>query len=114
MELDKNGIAVDVEDVSVTIVYESKEEADWMKEAMADGRVQFLEWHPIEIREGEIEEIVGLLPEEGQEVILTTKGGFVTIDVFDYVEAGGFFENYDFDEVLAWAPMPEPYKKRED
>lgn len=109
--IDKNGKAVDIEDVSVTIVYESKEEADRMKEGMASGRVRLTEWRLIEIRD---EEIVGVLPEEGQEVILTTKYGFVTIDVFDYVEAGGFFENYEFDEVLAWAPMPEPYKKMED
>ena len=113
--IDKNGKAVDLEDVSVTIICESKEEADQMREGMADGRVRLMEWHPIEIKD---EKIIGLLPEEGQEVILTTEGGFITTDVFDYFEngeeGGFFFENYDLDEVRAWMPMPGPYEKRED
>lgn len=113
MELifDKNGNAVDIEDVSVTIICESKEEADRLREGMADGRVRLTEWHPIEIRDGEI---VGLLPEDMEEVILTTKGGFITTDTFLRDGEVCYFDNYDIDEVQAWAPMPESYEKRED
>lgn len=60
-------------------------------------------WNYISIEDGKV---IGVLPEAGQEVILTTEGGFVTTDIFDYVEEGGFFENYDLDEVRAWMPMP--------
>ena len=68
-------------------------------------------WNYISIKDGEV---VGLLPEEGQEVILTTEGGYITTDVFDYVEEGGFFENYDIDEVRAWMPMPKPCRPIDD
>lgn len=68
-------------------------------------------WHYISIKD---DKVVGLLPEAGETVILTIIGGYVTTDVFDYVEEGGFFEDYDFDEVLAWMPMPEPYTGEED
>ena len=108
--IDKNGKAVSLENVSVTIICESKEEADRVKEAMTEGRIQQMEWHPVEVRDGEI---VGVLPEAGDEVILTTEGGFITTDVLYYVEEGVFFENYDIDEVRAWMPMPQPYEKKE-
>lgn len=109
--IDKNGKAVDIEDVSVTIICESKEEADRMREGMADGRVRLMEWHPIEVRD---EEIVGLLPEDGEEVILTIEeGGYVTKDIFCREDDGCYFESYDIDEVRAWMPFPEPYEKKE-
>jgi len=103
--IDKNGKAVDLEDVSVTIVYESKEEADRMKEGMASGKVQQLEWHPIEVRDGKV---IGDIPEVGQDVILTLDNGYVTVDTFpDDYESDGFFWG-----VLAWAAA-QPYEEKE-
>lgn len=48
------------------------------------------------------------LPEDGQEVLITTKNGFVTSTTYD---ADYFvFESYeDVDDVVAWMPMPEPF-----
>lgn len=109
--IDKNGKAVDFEDVSVTIICESKEDADQMKEGMTDGRVRLTEWHPIEVRDGEI---VGSLPEDGQAVLVSTIFDGVTVDVFYEDQDSGFFEDWDFDQVIAWAPLPEPYKKKEE
>jgi hypothetical protein len=109
--IDKNGKAVDIEDVSVTIIFESKEEADRVKEAMTEGRVQQMEWHPIEIRDGEID---GELPEDGQVVLVSTIYDGVIVDVFCADEDGGFFEDWDWPQVKAWAEMPEPYKPREE
>lgn len=112
--IDKNGKAVDLADVSVTLICDSKEEADRLREGMTDGRVRLVEWHPIEIRDGKV---TGELPEEGQEVILTIEGGFIGgfigTDVFNRVEDGCFFESYNIDEVRAWMEKPEPYEKRE-
>lgn len=115
--IDKNGKAVDLEDVSVTLIYESKEEADQMKEAMADGRVRFLEWHPIELRDGKV---IGERPDDGQvvfvSVIFARGERGVTTDVFcrDREADYGYFEDWDWPQVKAWAPMPEPYEERED
>lgn len=112
--IDKNGKAVDIEDVSVTIICESKEEADQMKEGMTDGRVRLMEWHPIEIRD---EEVIGLLPEDGQMVLISVlyargKQG-VTTDMFCIDQKGSYFEDWDWSQVTAWAPLPEPYKVEE-
>ena len=49
------------------------------------------------------------LPEDGQEVLVSTKWG-VSLDTF-CVDEGCWFENHpDRGEVLAWMPLPEPYK----
>lgn len=53
------------------------------------------------------------LPDDGQEVLITSKYGSVDKTTF-YTDCGCYFENYeDYDEVIAWQPLPEPYKERE-
>ncbi len=52
------------------------------------------------------------LPKYGKEVLTCSNGGFIEIQSF---EDGGYWENQkgdwtDFDEVIAWQPLPEPYK----
>ena len=113
--IDKNGNAVDVEDVSVTIICESKEEADRLREGMASGRVRLMEWHPIEIRD---EEVIGLLPEDGQMVLISViyaRGERGVIKTM-FCREGElcYFEDWGMSRVTAWAPMPEPYEKREE
>lgn len=112
--IDKNGKAVDIEDVSVTIICESKEEVDQLKEGMADGRVRLMKWHPIEVRD---EEIVGLLPEDGQIVLISViyargESG-VTTDMFCEDRDGSYFEDWDWPQIKAWAEMPKPYEKKD-
>ena len=53
------------------------------------------------------------LPEEGQDVLITTCTGVVLIDTFfnDYDGCG--FEGYDIEDVKAWMPLPEPYEPQE-
>lgn len=54
------------------------------------------------------------LPEDGQEVLVTSKYGSVDKTTF-YTDCGNYFENYeDYDEVIAWQPLPEPYKEGND
>lgn len=53
------------------------------------------------------------LPDDGQEVLITSKYGSVDKTTF-YTDCGDYFEQYeDYDEVIAWQPLPEPYKERE-
>ena len=53
------------------------------------------------------------LPEDGQEVLITSKYGRVDKTTF-YADCGNYFENYeDYDEAIAWQPLPKPYKERD-
>lgn len=53
------------------------------------------------------------LPDDGQEVLITSKYGSVDKTTF-YTDCGNYFENYeDYDEVIAWQPLPEQYKERD-
>lgn len=50
------------------------------------------------------------LPDDGEEVLVTTWGGNVALDTFCR-DDGCYFENYcDEEDVIAWQPLPEPYK----
>lgn len=50
------------------------------------------------------------LPEDGEEVLITTRYDEVTTDTFCRDE-GCYFETYcDEDDVKAWMPLPQPYK----
>lgn len=53
------------------------------------------------------------MPDDGQEVLISTRGGHVYEDVFcadpDYYG----FEDSDLDDVIAWMPKPEAYKKED-
>ena len=50
------------------------------------------------------------LPNDGQEVLITSKYGSVDKTTF-YTDCGNYFENYeDYDEVIAWQPLPQPLK----
>ena len=74
-------------------------------------------WNPLESNEEGM--IIGSLPEEGEEVLVTVYGR-VEIDSFgcdficeDYGEEGQcawFCENNDIEDVKAWMPKPAPYK----
>ena len=53
------------------------------------------------------------LPDDGQEVLVTTRYDEVRTDTF-YRDDGCYFETYcDEDDVKAWMPLPEPYKEGE-
>lgn len=53
------------------------------------------------------------LPDDGQEVLITSKYGSVDKTTF-YTDCGNYFEQYeDYDEVIAWQPLPKAYKERD-
>lgn len=54
------------------------------------------------------------IPEDGQDVLITTLSGYVVVDTFCRDCDGCYFETYcDTDDVKAWMPFPEPYKEDE-
>ncbi len=51
------------------------------------------------------------LPDDGQDVFITTCCGNVEVDTFCREYEGCYFEtNCDDGDVIAWMPLPEPYK----
>lgn len=51
------------------------------------------------------------LPEDGEEVLVTTWSGKVALDTF-YRDDGCYFEfNNDEGDVIAWQSLPEPYEE---
>ena len=54
-----------------------------------------------------------IMPYDGQRILVTTKGGYVELDEC-YSDDGRTFSldsGYDWvDDVIAWMPLPEPYK----
>ena len=97
--------------IPVTVFLTTEEEKEAMIEAAKRRTLRLIEWHPVEIRDGEI---VGELPEDGQTVLVSTIYEGVTVDMFYEDQDGGFFEDWDWSQVKAWAEMPEPYKPREE
>ena len=54
------------------------------------------------------------LPDDGQEVIVSSNG-YVGTDIFCRDSADGcYFEGYDIDDVDAWMSLPQPYTESED
>lgn len=51
------------------------------------------------------------MPDDGQEVLISTRGGHVYEDIFCADPDFYGFEDSDLDDVIAWMPKPEPYKK---
>lgn len=55
------------------------------------------------------------LPDEGQEVLVSTKWGVTLTTFYCDADYGNYFEDYeDRYDVDAWMPLPEAYKKGEE
>ena len=80
-------------------------------------------WIPVTYREAteEEREMYGFeimydceLPEDGQEVLITSKYGIVDCTTY-HDDYGSYFEYfYEVGMVIAWMPLPEPYAKEEN
>lgn len=97
------------------------------KQAIRDGKTNISrpqgEWIPIKKRpltEEEKEEYPDSdfmydcqLPDDGEEVLITTSSGYVDLDTFCR-DDGCYFGSYcDKGDVIAWQPKPKPYKEDE-
>ena len=57
------------------------------------------------------------LPEDEQDILITTAWGSVLLDTFheDSYSEGYYFDNYDgFIDIIAWKPLPKPYKESDE
>lgn len=99
-----------------------KYDRDQYVKGYEDGKADAMQWIPIKFRETTDEDGVDKeeypimldcpLPDNGQEVFISTKAGYVMEDTF-YDDDGAYLEDNDWDEVAAWMPLPEPYKESE-
>lgn len=55
------------------------------------------------------------MPEDGQGILVTSKSGYVNMDICE-IDGGlyGLEENGDWDGIIAWMPLPEPYREVEE
>jgi len=52
------------------------------------------------------------MPDDGQEILISTRYGTVKADTCVIDEYGCGLEEYDdWEDVIAWMPLPEPYKE---
>lgn len=92
---------------------EAKNKGEWIPIVTRPMTEEEKEEYLGEYDPNEIEMYACPIPEDGQEVLVTTRFGDVTTDTF-YRDDGYYFETYcDDGEVIAWQPKPEPYKKGE-
>jgi len=55
------------------------------------------------------------LPDADERVIICTRGGWIDVDALCEDNTGCYFDKYgDVDEIVAWMPLPEPYKEEND
>ena len=90
--------------------------------------VKVSSWIPIKTREltdEEIEEFLETrapeelpefmfdceLPEDGEEILICFSSGIISQDIYEYDPdlGAGLEGNGDFDGVIAWMPLPDPY-----
>lgn len=78
-------------------------------------REQFI-WHPVVMsRDEKTDELVyeGPMPDDEEEVLVTTVNGFLAIDTFNRNCEYYGFDTYEYD-VLAWAKLPKPYTEENE
>lgn len=51
------------------------------------------------------------MPEDGQEILISTKYGHIFLDTCVFDDCYGLEEYGDWNDVLAWMPIPKPYEK---
>lgn len=112
------GIDVNKEELEKTLRYDRNQ----YEKGYEDGKAEAMRWIPIKFRETTDEDgfdkeehpimLECMLPDCCEEVLVTTKAGHVSTDTF-YDDDGAYFEDYEWDEIIAWMPLPEPYKEGE-
>lgn len=106
-----------------------------IEELMAEGEIYDIEyspWIPIKMRPGTDEEYEEFskygdcpredfcifecqMPDDEQEVLITTRWGSVCIDTWHKeIDCSWFEDHEDIDDVIAWMPLPKPYELYEE
>lgn len=83
-------------------------------ETAIEGMPKVGEWIPVT---HEIDEESGeytftcQLPEEGERVIVVDRRGYIDIDEQCYDGYGWYLDGGDWNDIVAWMPLPEPYEE---
>lgn len=108
--IDDDGKAKPV--IPVTVFLTTEEEKAAMIEAAKRRTLRLIEWHPI--RDGED------MPRDGETVLVAVRTGrnflqtvWTTIDIYGRDGDEMRFASFEPGEVIAWAPMPEPYDTKD-
>lgn len=111
-----SGINVSREELIKALKYDR----DQYVKGYEDGKAEAMQWIPIKFKETtdedgfDKEEYPIMLdcstPEDGQEILVCTDNGYVMFDTF-FNDDGCYLDSgYDLEEIVAWMPLPEPYK----
>lgn len=97
--------------ISRQAVLDELEKWDWQDLYLPIHFKQILDDVPSVENKGEWIPVIERLPEEHEEVLTCSLGGFIAIQSIEL----NYWENQhgewsDMDEVIAWQPLPEPYK----
>lgn len=85
-------------------------------ETVIEGMLKVGEWIPVT---HEIDEESGeymftcQLPEEGERVIVVNRRGYIDIDEQCYDTDGWYLDGGDWNDIVAWMPLPEAYGGKE-
>lgn len=121
-EIDKeNGLFVGtINPEMVSLAIKALEAQGWIpvktRELSAEEVKEVNEKYDVDLDGDEAWCICSPLPEETQEVLITTKYGDVVLTEFCVDDVDGCcFDGYeDRGDVLAWMPLPKPYTKEND
>jgi len=110
-ELKKRIVELEKENNDLRTIIKKQNKSEWIP----------VKYHYIEDderkREGYPEDWVyyidSALPDDEQEILITTKGGYVEYDTC-YVDDDGYYLDggRDWRDIIAWMPLPEPYKEK--
>lgn len=79
-----------------------------------DERKEWSEKLGYELEDYEAVIYTGPLPDDGQEVLICLRNGNVRMDTFEEDDGGCYFDEYgEMDGVVAWMPLPKPWRGEE-
>lgn len=125
------GVNVDKHELARALAYDRDQYRKGFEAAWLTREKDVMTWIPIKMRAGTAEEYEEFsqygdcpsedfrvfecpLPDDEQKVLVTTRWGDVCVDIWHReVDCCYFEDNSDDDDVIAWMPLPEPYKKPE-
>ncbi|WP_405322218.1 hypothetical protein [Frisingicoccus sp.] len=128
--IDKNKLLEDIVKIHMDMVKLHKNEKDTVRDYFervceciqnqpeADGWIP-IKWHETTEEDGfDMEKypfcLDCIMPEDGDDIIVCRKNGFVTFDTYFYDDGFSLDSGCDWiEDIVAWQPLPEPFKHEE-
>lgn len=100
----------DIEAIEIAI--EALKKSSWVPITYRDMTEEEKKLFNVEFEETKILDC--FLPDDGEEVLITTEFGNVFMDVFHNEIGDCYFEDYEIEDARAWMPLPEGYKTKKE